>query len=140
MPNASRLVARMRKLGQARSRASASALLPSIRCSQLSSTKSISLEPRYSESVWVIERSCTSRTLINLRHSLRYEIGVRERSQLHQPHAVLEVLHHLEGHGERKARLAAPSRACKRKQAVIGKQPLLGLCDLPLAAYKACKL
>src|SRR5215210_7122285 len=70
-------------------------------------------------------------------------MSVRERSQLYPPHpAVLKVPHHLKRYRQRKARLAAPSRASQSKQAVLvllQQQPLY-LGDLLLAPYEAAKL
>ena len=104
MPSASRLVARMRTPGQARSRASASRAQASSRCSQLSSTSSRRLGRRASASVASSGRPGSSRTPSAPATAWRHQRRVGQRRQLDQPDAV------------RVARRAASAATCSARR------------------------
>ena len=106
MPSASRLVARRRTSGQARSSASASRAQASSRCSQLSSTSSRRRAASASASVASSGRPGSSRTPTAAATRLGHQRGIGERGQLDQPDAV-RVLGRA-----RRPRRAAPAGSC----------------------------
>ena len=134
--NGSRLVARMRSSGQARSSASASSAHASIRCSQLSSTRSAfaalqmlheRLGRRAVRRLAHAQRRATARTT-----SSGSERGASSTNHTPPSNSSTRSLAHRQG----QARLARPPGAAKRQEAPIGEQPL-DLGDLPLAPDEA---
>ncbi len=57
------------------------------------------------------------------RHRLRYQTGIGERRQFHQPYSVREVVDHVGSHLQRQSRLADAAHADQRKQPCAAQRP-----------------
>ena len=117
MPSASRLVARIRRSGQARNNPSARAAQAATRCSQLSSTSSSARVWRYSWSVCIDRAAGLLADAERRRHHLRDQRRVGQRRQLDEPGAVAVRLQHVGRDLQREAGLAGPARPDERQQA-----------------------
>ena len=109
-PSASRLVARMRNPGHARSSVLASLAQASIRCSHVSRTSSISRDADVGEQRLVgVGVRLVRHTECN-RDLLRHEAAVGQRLELDEPRAIDERVERLGGELQREARLADTAR------------------------------
>ena len=130
MPSGSRLVARIRSCGQARSRASASVAHASTRCSQLSSTSS-SCRRAADRAAWLSSRPARPPRACPARRPrpAAPASGSASGGQLDEPDAVRKCAEQAGGDLERQAGLADAARAGERQQARPAQQPA-GLGDL----------
>ena len=136
MLSGSRLLARMRSFGQARSSDSARRAQAATTCSQLSRMSS-----RFRSRRKLRERA-GQRTVGFLAQiesggdRFGDERGIIDGGELHEPHAVGISVEHVGGDLQRKARLARATHAGEREQARAGEQAL-HLGHLALAADEA---